>query len=1416
MENLLKNIFRESSFLLVLVIFCWTNSLAQENESIDFSEYCDACDYIVTPEGVYDLSDGDCSNETSIINVCPNETIRIRREHLINLAEGSIICLKGHFESELQFWDIRPYMDLVTGEHATQCFEGTYNTDHYIQIRNIGGQVTIRSETSNAMTFFGSQFIEITGLDDNENYDYGIKIEEAGYRSGMQGIAIANQSSFFHIHHVEIANVGFAGIMAKTDPNCQSPDDAITCNNFTMYDIDIHDNYIHDAIGEAIYIGNSFFLGRVCPIEENEEENEEEDEEEDEEEVILYPHSIEGVKVNNNIIERTGWDGLQVGCAIGCTKIFGNIIRDYGYFNLIGQANGIQLGLGTKDAFCYNNFIDKGSTIGTGDAGNGIFCAGMGDSYIYNNIIIQPNEYGIYSKESITFNEFDGSCDYTCCYGEDPFSDANGSAFIHNTIIHPGDGGIKVENTALTNGYAYNNLIIRANGGFFAVPSDFRYCCNCDDNIDESCSVDDCNDINSQNNSLLTSSCDLFVNPSQGNYTPTNTALYNPNSILTSCIEDVILPTDINLNHDFFGNSRLTNPYFGAIQYVQNAEQQFVDCNQLEWIPSDITTYSNTSETQTLNAIFNEASLSFNVNLQEQSNRYIGFTETDGATTGDILFGYSIVWDSGEQAKIFMVHPDGDGNPDETEIDFEISCENVLLALNINTDGLVNYVIDGTIIDQFVTYNGQTLNLNATINEVIQGQGTISNISLCYTEFEIYPGANNQEINTACLSYEWDEPSCNVLYPENVTSFTLKREDCDDDDTIDDNGYALSLLNVAIEEASLSCIIYTSDESNRYIGFIENGMSPTEINLRYGYSIQRTDMGPQIKITYPDAQGNITEHPLLNVDDCEEVKLQIIMESNNPVRFLVNDVEINLTNISPYSAEYLNLFVKIDQATNLNTKIDNIDFCIPNNDCSPNEEDECQYVDWTTQNMSSTTNGTLSTLGLIGENWESAIASAPVEGQMKGKVLKFNIDFNTWERSFKWIGFVASNFVPNLNVISDEDFVFGFKILKLNSSSLSIYSINNNSSPNFLNSIPIDNPDPNETIPFEIRIADDGVVTYYVGDQIGAHSDGFYDCQDLKLYTYIKLGNLKDKENIEGLEYLEDVEHSAFINDISFCPKDVLPPAIDCFDYKWTTLKDLNQKGQSILLAENATEGYGAALLEKDLYEKSLSFNIDHSEKAHRWIGFASSNAQSIDDLQHGFLVKSEGEKPTIVYTISQNSNGKLEYSLVGEFKENLKLSLDVNNLGEVVYFVNGETYKSSTQYSGKPLDLFSRILLSSDGKQAGIYTVDFCPIPKEKAKTTTPTSEFPEKYPSISEIESVPNPFTTTTQLQFSINQVGWYHIQMYDTVGRLVHDAKQNLNTGNQIYYIQDTHLPHKGVYYVRIIAPDGMMKSIPIVKQ
>ena len=328
---------------------------------------------------------------------------------------------------------------IEAGTHDRIIFQNIVGTAaNPVIIVNCGGRAELGGpNTNNAIIFQRSSYFRLSGTGDSNNR-YGIFIK--GSRDGSQGIVAAAFSTNLEIDHVEVQQAGFAGIMVKSDPTCDASTSAerggpnkISSSDFVMRDINIHDNYIHDIPdGEGIYLGNSFYTGTNvygCGVQQ-------------------YPHEVRGVRVNNNIVENTGWESIQVGSAVEDVKIYENTITNYGTVNRASQNGGIQVGVGTTGEV-FNNFINGGT-------GPAIFIQGIGNNLIFNNVIRNAGSFGIIISNRPT------------PLASDIVNQGflGGVHIINNTIINSGDATIRESVNGATGNVFYNNLIVTDNNNW--------------------------------------------------------------------------------------------------------------------------------------------------------------------------------------------------------------------------------------------------------------------------------------------------------------------------------------------------------------------------------------------------------------------------------------------------------------------------------------------------------------------------------------------------------------------------------------------------------------------------------------------------------------------------------------------------------------------------------------------------------------------------------------------------------------------------------------------------------------------------------------------------------------------------------------------------------------------------------------
>lgn len=200
------------------------------------------------------------------------------------------------------------------------------------------------------------------------NLKLGLNIYSSSNLISMSGIQGANYSTNCEIHNCELHDLGFAGVFFKTDPDPNIPETwRPTIDGgvgFTLYDLKIHNNYIHNTGGEGNYLG--YFSNDVLTHANTNGEA-----------VTYRPHKLIDTKVYRNTYYRCGWDSIQLNNSYGDTEIAHNSIIDTAWYGAPNQNTGISCGIEGK---IYNNIIRGGSGIG-------IQIGLLGETNIYNNIV---------------------------------------------------------------------------------------------------------------------------------------------------------------------------------------------------------------------------------------------------------------------------------------------------------------------------------------------------------------------------------------------------------------------------------------------------------------------------------------------------------------------------------------------------------------------------------------------------------------------------------------------------------------------------------------------------------------------------------------------------------------------------------------------------------------------------------------------------------------------------------------------------------------------------------------------------------------------------------------------------------------------------------------------------------------------
>lgn len=301
---------------------------------------------------------------------------------------GDTLCIPAGTYAGIRFYDL----------------QGT--VEQPIVIMNCGGPVELVESQHSALEFQRSAHVRFTGSG-VESLLYGIEIK--ALKDGAQGINITNLSTDIELDHLEIAEAGFAGIMAKTDPVCSLPEGWRSAG-YVMRNIRIHDNNIHHTLGEGIYIGYTgstvWNSNRACGGE------------------VIYGHWSEGIEVYDNLISYTGLDAIQLNLVQEGGVIYNNRIHNFGLNESTFQDYAMSLGAGDYEVFnneIINNRADRGRGIQVISATSGLS--------IYNNLLVRPRGHGIF------------------LHMRAPFDSPEGYFIAQNTVVEPAESGIHFNST---------------------------------------------------------------------------------------------------------------------------------------------------------------------------------------------------------------------------------------------------------------------------------------------------------------------------------------------------------------------------------------------------------------------------------------------------------------------------------------------------------------------------------------------------------------------------------------------------------------------------------------------------------------------------------------------------------------------------------------------------------------------------------------------------------------------------------------------------------------------------------------------------------------------------------------------------------------------------------------------------------
>ncbi|MCA9605606.1 MAG: right-handed parallel beta-helix repeat-containing protein, partial [Myxococcales bacterium] len=296
-----------------------------------------------------------------------------------------------------------------------------------VEIINCGGRVVIHNEDRAYALVFeeDSQHFHVTGTGDPAiEHGFDISCPDTEPYPGI-GLWLLGRSTDYEADHMEIHDTGFAGVSAKTDPLCDgSADQGV----FVQRNASIHHLWVHDTGGEGFYVGSTQSDGQTITCDGASE--------------VHQPHFLEGIELHDNLVENTGWDGMQVGMARSGCRVYRNVIRHVGLAGELYQQQGLQIGTFSA-CEVFANVIEDGPAMG-------IIVLGAGETFIHSNLIV-----GFTMADGIYANHSDR---------------VPGAAYriAFNTIVGWDRNGITVFGPNLAPSEAVSNLLVGSGDGIGA------------------------------------------------------------------------------------------------------------------------------------------------------------------------------------------------------------------------------------------------------------------------------------------------------------------------------------------------------------------------------------------------------------------------------------------------------------------------------------------------------------------------------------------------------------------------------------------------------------------------------------------------------------------------------------------------------------------------------------------------------------------------------------------------------------------------------------------------------------------------------------------------------------------------------------------------------------------------------------
>jgi len=190
--------------------------------------------------------------------------------------------------------------------------------------------------------------------------------------------------------------------------------------------------YVHDTEGEGFYIGDNYYKGSI---------------------------GIANVIIRNNIVETTGWDGINIkGFWSGNNSIYSNILTNIGIKTDVAGGEHTGIPVLSSTANVYNNFIqfsgEKGIKFYNQDGPLESEFASF-DCRAWNNIIYGAGANNVVGRTEAGGINFGIDVQVPAVTKVKPFA-------FNNTIVDASDWGIRLPSSGslVSGGFVKNNIIV--------------------------------------------------------------------------------------------------------------------------------------------------------------------------------------------------------------------------------------------------------------------------------------------------------------------------------------------------------------------------------------------------------------------------------------------------------------------------------------------------------------------------------------------------------------------------------------------------------------------------------------------------------------------------------------------------------------------------------------------------------------------------------------------------------------------------------------------------------------------------------------------------------------------------------------------------------------------------------------------